>query len=182
MSALPFYSRPAFRLILIMLFVWLVLPSLHAQEINEDLGWIEGESPSDVELAILDEEDFEMNTTETEEATEEADAVFRIEEYDEVFAIGKEVAFEGMRMAFVGSAESILLIEDNLDPVIYLRFERFHLQKVQMAVFDESGQQIMKVQKANLRVGDELSIMHDDWSAGTYTLYLQTSNGDKWKK
>ncbi|MEL7341271.1 MAG: hypothetical protein AAGM67_12375 [Bacteroidota bacterium] len=115
--------------------------------------------------------------TETEET-----ATFTIEAHDVSFELGKETGFEGMRMAHVGSSQTVLLIEDNLDPVVYLRFGRFQIERVEIAVYDEQGNRVFGLRKANLSVGEEISFMYDTWAAGTYTLQVRTSNGEKWKK
>ena len=139
---------------------------------------VEAQSAKKVNSSMASSTDTEMPVEEKHE--EEAIAGF--ESSDSVFVLGKKTEFEGLRMADVGENGVMILIEDNIDPVLYLRFQRLMTQEVQVSVHTRSGTSLFRVQKRNLFVGTQVTLDHSEWPMGTHILRVRTSEGELWKK
>ena len=139
---------------------------------------IEAQSAEKMSPSMSSTTDSEMSE---EEGNEDA-AIAGFESSDSVFVLGKKTEFEGLRMADVGENGVMILIEDNIDPVLYLRFQRLMTQEVQVSVHTPSGTPLFRVQKRNLFVGTQVTLDHSEWPMGTHILRVRTSEGDLWKK
>ncbi|RMG26710.1 MAG: hypothetical protein D6730_08570 [Bacteroidetes bacterium] len=107
---------------------------------------------------------------------------FNIEPVDQVFEIGKKTTFEGLRTAHVAGQGMMMLTEDNLEPLLYLRFQKILSSDVQIKVYAENGQLLYSKQAKNLYMGTEFVLNHQRWPYGTHTLQIRLSNGKTWSK
>ena len=122
----------------------------------------------------------ELAEQESEEETTEGE--FSVESADSVFVLGKKTEFEGLRLADVGENGVMILIEDNIEPLLYLRFQRLMTEEVQVSVHTRQGETLYNVRKRNLFVGTQVTLNHNEWPMGTHILRVRTSQGDLWKK
>lgn len=143
---------------------------LHIQPLQSDLISI-----SNSLINIQAEENGDDEETEEEPA-------FAMEHVDSTFVLGRKADFEGLRMANVAADGVIILIEDNIDPVLYLRFQSLITERILVEIHSKDGQRLFAAQKRNLFVGTQLTVNHDEWPIGTHIINIRTSEGDQWKK
>ena len=135
---------------------------------------------SKADIAGGQELETDESITTTEDAEEAVD--LGMESPDSVFVLGKKADYDGLRMADVGENGVMILIEDNIEPLLYLRFQRLMTQEVQVSVHTKNGDILYNVRKRNLFVGTQVTLNHAEWPMGTHILRVKTSQGDLWKK
>ncbi|MEZ4774950.1 MAG: T9SS type A sorting domain-containing protein [Bacteroidia bacterium] len=132
-------------------------------------------SPDERPEAILSEEPAKTYYAETE-------TVFEMESAESAFILGKETEIEGFRMANIDQNGQFILMEDNVDPVIYLRFQKLATTQVEIRIYSETGQLVFVRKERYLPLGIEMPVNHSKWSSGTYSLLIKTEQGRTWKK
>ncbi|MDX2246351.1 MAG: hypothetical protein SF052_06230 [Bacteroidia bacterium] len=112
----------------------------------------------------------------------ETKTIFEMEAADSAFILGKKTAIEGFRMANIDYDGQFILMEDNVDPVIYLRFQKLATTQVEIRIYGETGELVFSRKERYLPLGIEMPVNHAEWKAGKYCLQIKADQGKVWKK
>ncbi|MEZ4830263.1 MAG: hypothetical protein R3C61_28855 [Bacteroidia bacterium] len=115
-------------------------------------------------------------------AETETKSIFEMEAADSAFVLGKETEIEGFRMANIDATGQFILMEDNIDPVIYLRFQKLATTQVEIRIYSEEGQLVFSRKERYLPLGIEMPVNHGKWSSGKYNLMIKTAQGNICRK
>lgn len=101
---------------------------------------------------------------------------------DAAFEIGKDTGVEGFRVAKIDKNGSVLLAEDNIEPILYVRFQKVVTRYLEARLYSESGRLLSSTKKRNLMCGTEFRINYSKWPKGTYNLDVRLDNGMRYTK
>jgi len=124
-------------------------------------------------------ESSEVHLASNEESTE---AKFVAESSNSAFAIGEKSDFEGFRVANINPDGTVILMEDTVEPILYVRFQKVITGHIETRLYNEHGTLMMAKKTRNTMLGAEFQLNHSKWSEGTHTLIVRLDNGAKWTK
>lgn len=110
------------------------------------------------------------------------EATFAIEPADMNFEIGKEVDFEGLRVANIDPDGHAILMEDLVKPVLYIRFQKITTGYINTTLYNEAGILVLSKKTMNIMCGTEFELDYSQWPEGAYLLHVRLDNGTKWIK
>ena len=141
-------------------------------------------SPSDPLSSdmLLESELRKPSTNHTYVASTEESSEFETESYEQVFEIGKKVTFEGYRVANIDEDGLIILMEDNIEPILYVRLQKIMTTHLEVRLFSDAGTLLSSTKRRNLMCGTEFQINHSKWPKGTYSLDIRLDNGTRYIK